>query len=149
MNGTGQVLEASTCLNQTLIQTRIIIFSAISGAINCSNLQCNVSDKFYQNEPCSVTTWFAELGTMYYIVVVGSSFEISGQFALRVGAVPPPTYCAQNVTAIASADLLVISGNTSAQNSEFTPDAPALPNSVRGHWFRFVRHLFHGRPGDS
>jgi hypothetical protein len=109
INGTGQSLFATTCNEETLIQTRIVLFSSTSGPINCSNLQCNVSARTFQNENCAVMSWFAEVDTTYYLAVIGAASDISGQFAVSVG-LTAPSICAENVTAVTTADYFNASG---------------------------------------
>eukprot|EP00536_Pseudo-nitzschia_multiseries_P000864 jgi/Psemu1/234064/estExt_Genewise1.C_110055 len=132
VEGTGKVLEASTCGSSFDLDTQISVFSN-----GCGSLECIAGTG--QEHPCGdngSVTWETEVGEIYHVYVSGRSGRV-GDFILNINDVPE----ADGFTCTGA--LPLEKGITSIQSN--TTSAPLVSiercsgsNAVQGVWHKIV-----------
>ncbi|HKR06127.1 MAG TPA: T9SS type A sorting domain-containing protein [Bacteroidia bacterium] len=123
ITGTGNAITASTCGGTTNYDTRLHVYSGTCASL--VNTDCN-------NDACglqSTVTWNSIAGTVYYILVNGSS-NSTGLFTLTISCAGDNCATATPLACDGS-----VSGNTTAAgNDTGFPSCPGTGNNSKGLW---------------
>ena len=138
--GTGDVLLASTCVEETQFATEISVYTGSS----CDTLVCAVTGRQFCNEKASVY-WESVFGETYYILVHGAArglFPSVGEFGLTVA----PFVTEDNNQCVAATAIdtdtmlgqMILGSNFAATLDTDIPVCASFESEAPGIWYRVV-----------
>jgi hypothetical protein len=126
--GSGVLLKASTCSEQTTFDTQISVYEGSS----CSALSCVAGNN--NGGTCgnqSTATWYAEENQVYYLLIHGSEL---GDFALTVTEVENDS-CADSQSVLLSGESEAVFGTNFVGESFFDPCTGTLVSDQLVSWW--------------